>query len=605
MTVETKPFTLPTLEPLRAPVPSAAAQVVEEEDDDDDDEVVAADGPALSVPLPQPQAPRPVMPVSRLMAPATPSAESVARADAAKIAKQAVEEFYEIIGGLDITTTPYKIRIDRMLPIKGMYDDGVEVPLKGNCESIEYAGPESIPTDESIREKFGGGTYQVAVWGPGANGKGFLPRAKKTIELPGFPKLPVRPATKSGSGNELTKDFLDRQDRERQRQADELRKERERADRLQNEMITRQTTMFAQLNAPKSEALIIAEAQERRETEARRAEEARRQHELQLKQMELQNQARIEEMRAQNAAAQAAAQAQAQQLAAQQAQMQQQFQQQQQQTQMMIQQMQQTATQQMQSSQQHMQMMMQQAQQQAQAQVQMLTTIMSKTDSEKNFFLEKALSRKEEDGIEKLLKMKQVIDVFSGNDGGEATPTWERVLDKVTDALPKVPAMLSAARGLQKPAAAPATKKQIQPGSVAVAELPEKTVSSQAQAPAQTEATAPAKEPETITVDPTANDLTELRAPTEEEQADIATSLTLLIKSVDLAIQQDMSAEDIVEKVVRLWPVEQQNMLTLQDVDATVTIIEERTPDSWKIVSPAGKRVLRKIHAIMSEKEGN
>ncbi len=603
-----------TLEPLRAePI---IGDGDDGDDDEDDDEIVV---PSASRP-PLTHSPERQIIVTR-PGPATASAETVARTESATQAKEAVKDFHEILGALDIKALAHKIHVFRMKPERGTYDDGEEIPLKGICgEVIEYRGVESIPDEDFIRERFGGGLYEIRVFGPAANGKGWIRKATREIPIPGPPILPHRRKA-PGSQDAVLKTVLEQNEKERVRLAKEAADARERNDRLLMEQSKRQDQMMMTMMGPQKSVEQIAAEREERRLEAEKAErrhqeaiaEARRQHDLQLKQMELQQQRQIEEARLQQATAQrqfemqmqAQRDSQAAALAAQQAQAQQQAQQQQQQMQMQMKQMemQQAAQQAAALAQQNMSMqMMQQQQTAAQQQMNLMTQLMTSANSEKSVFLEKLLTKKDDDGdgFDKLLKMKEVIDVFSGkSDGEDGRETWEKVLDKVTDNLPKLPSMLQAANQLRGPQQQPATKKGLAPGSVVAAAIPEKAVE---QLPAQTTTGAPTTEgaqPETITIDPSANDLTEFRGPTTEEINDIPTSLKILVQNIDLAMQRDLTAEQIKDRIVSQWPPEQVQLLTMQDAQGIVDAIEERTPDSWKIVSPGGKRTLRELHALL------
>lgn len=599
------------LEPLR-PEPLI------DDDDDEDEEIVLSSGEPATAPAQRPHE-RPLL-VNRPLS-SSPSGDTVARSDSANQAKEAIKDFYEILGGLDVKALPHKIHVFRMKPERGTYEDGEEVLLKGLCgEIIEYKGVESIPDEDYIRERFGGGIYEIRVFGPNAAGKGWIRKVTKEVPIPGQPMLPPRKKT-PGSTDAVLKTVLEQNEKERLRLAREASDARERTDRLMQEQTKRQDNMMMTMLSPqKSSEQLLLEREERRadaEKAERRHQEtlaaAKAQHEMQLKQMEMQQKQQIEDRRLAEATAhqqfqmQLEAQKSAAALQAQQAQAQLQMQM----KQMEMQQTQQQAafaqmqanTQQMMASQQQAAAAQQAAMAAAaQQQTNLLMGMMTDANSEKSLFLEKLLSKKEDsgDGFDKLLKMKEVIDVFQGKGDEDSRPSWERMFDKVTEVLPKVPTMLQAAQQMRAPvpSAATPTKKVLRAGSVAVAEIPEKAV--EQISPPQTTAPA-ADQPETITVDALANDLADFKQPTPEEFADIPTSLRILVQNIDFAIQRDMSAEQITKQIVRAWPPEQIKLLSMQTAEEVINTIAEKTPVSWKIVSPAGKRIMREIHALLKE----
>lgn len=616
------------------PLPEPILGDEDDEDDDEDDEIVLPSGaPALGGEPPLSHAgpgPRTML-INRPVS-SGPSAEGVARADGAGIAKEVVSDFRDILGALDIKAGSHKITVIRLKPEKGIYDDGEEINLKGQCgEAIEYKGIDSIPDADYIKEHFGGGIYELRVGGPNSAGKGWSIKTRQEIPIPGAPILPYRKKA-PGSQDGVLKTVLEQNEKERVRLAKEAADARERNDRLLAEQSKRQETFMMTLMSPQKTAEQLQAERDERRADAEKAERLRREdsekaerrHQeqlaaakeaaaLQMRQMELAQQARIEESKL--AAAQAdrqfqmqlQAQKEAAALQAQQANQQLQMQMKQMETQAaaqqaQMQQMQATSMQMMQQQQQAFAAQAAQQQAASQASSQLMMTMMNNANGEKGIFLERLLTQPKDTDFDSLIKAKQVIDMMSGRGDEDDRPGWERAMDKVLDNVDKIPKMLQAAKQLRPEAAAGATRKVLQPGTVAVAEIPERAVE---QTPATTTApTAPpateaVKQPETITIDVTANDLTEFRGPNAAELEDAASSLKLLVQNIDLALQKELTVDQIFTSIVKQWPPEHIQLLAMQDAETVVSTIEERTPDTWKIVSPVGKRAMRELHALL------
>lgn len=98
------------------------------------------------------------------------------------------------------------------------------------------------------------------------------------------------------------------------------------------------------------------------------------------------------------------------------------------------------------------------------------------------------------------------------------------------------------------------------------------------------------------------NDFTEFVFPKNADTQKVA--IPALVKNIDLAIQRDMTAEQIRTDVV---PFFEQNyrfaMMFIKGMSANelVEFLVERTPASWAVVSPRGTEVLRELHALLKK----
>lgn len=100
------------------------------------------------------------------------------------------------------------------------------------------------------------------------------------------------------------------------------------------------------------------------------------------------------------------------------------------------------------------------------------------------------------------------------------------------------------------------------------------------------------------------NDHTEFHLPTEQD--DMLSMGFMLLKNVDLAIQRNMSPEDIVDQV--LDPFEEKapvitSMAAGLQGEQLIEFISDNVPANWAILSPRGEAVVLKAFEIWSEDE--
>ena len=97
------------------------------------------------------------------------------------------------------------------------------------------------------------------------------------------------------------------------------------------------------------------------------------------------------------------------------------------------------------------------------------------------------------------------------------------------------------------------------------------------------------------TVQTVANDLTEFVTP--PEGMEIEQQLEILVKSIDLALQRDLSADEILSSVLSRFPKPTIDLLTQVDDDTVVNLLEARAPGDWRINSLSGQMRVREVHA--------
>ena len=79
----------------------------------------------------------------------------------------------------------------------------------------------------------------------------------------------------------------------------------------------------------------------------------------------------------------------------------------------------------------------------------------------------------------------------------------------------------------------------------------------------------------------------------------IADAIPLLVQNIDLAIQRDMSAQQIYDEVVSKFPIEVLTVLKLASADQMFEILEQRAPGSWIINSLVGTQKIEALHELL------
>lgn len=180
-------------------------------------------------------------------------------------------QFENIVRAFNTNPAQHKIQVYRIEPER---DVETNTNMKGLLGSFDHEVDDGV-----IKERFGGGVYDVIVRGPGPNGKGNMIKAKMRVSVPGPPIKPLEMRVKAEKANEeATLRILEKQI---EREADEKRILREEVKETQNTIV--------QLLAAKKDdggvAALIAEmarkedARRQEEREERKLEEIRRRDE--------------------------------------------------------------------------------------------------------------------------------------------------------------------------------------------------------------------------------------------------------------------------------------------------------------------------------------
>lgn len=280
-------------------------------------------------------------------------------------------------------------------------------------------------------------------------------------------------------------------------------------------------------------------------------------------------------------------------------------------------------------------------QQQMQGQ-QMLMAQMSAMQQTKETFLMEMIkeSRSKKDDffstMEKLQQVKKMMGSLNGEEE-DNRERWEKVLDRVGEAAPGIVAVASSflqsraqqAQAAPTPAPTP-TPQRVLPGSVAVAEVDLPAPVAAPQLPPRrmvppTAVAAPPKKPkkpkpvaEAVPTPPPAPPapavqtaaVLEATTPAEGENPlkdftfppegmGIADSIPLLVQNIDLAIQRDMTPQQIYDQVVVKFPVEVLTVLKLASAAQMLEILEQRAPASWIVNSLVGAQKIEALHELL------
>lgn len=252
---------------------------------------------------------------------------------------------------------------------------------------------------------------------------------------------------------------------------------------------------------------------------------------------------------------------------------------------------------------------------------QMQIQTLQQSEKDKVAFLQAQMQmlQKKTDPFEDMMKVKQVMDVLSGNTGdSDGRETWEKVLDKLSEGVPGLVAaagMMRGSSGEQKQLAAK-TQQGVLPGSIAVVD--EGVVSSSRQArrarrrrieeqKVEEPQKQAAKEPDEISTEedtPTssANDLEEDFVFPQGDSVDPEKALEMLVKNLEIALRKDFSAEQMKTEVIDGFPTEVRDFLCAFDASVIVEFLEDKAPSDWRINSLAGQKKIVELHRILTGK---
>lgn len=551
---------------------------------------------------------------------ATPAQKPPPRRSAtAQIDENVERDLESIFAELGAGAGECKVTLTRLEPST---DPKTGERIAGHLDS--YTRP---VTQDEIKHRFGGGRYQVLVMGPNKGGRGSAIKFRKVIEIAGPPKSLNTDDKKENEADSLMRFLAEKaeKDRERdERKLEEMRRESKEnqntilqlvakmAERPKDDPDRPMLEMMREENKRREDEykaeLRRREEQDRREREERecrwkeereeqrrRDEEAKRQHEaemkrqeqqmqLQLKQLELQQQATAERLKAE-------ASAQKDMMT------------------FMVTSMQKNDSEKESRAQQMLQLqvenMKQSGEMSAKFMEQQMRFLMEQLKNKDDFF----------SGLEKFQALQELMNP------SDNTPAWERGVDKVVEAaqgiIPGLAMFNASSAQKTPPQQPPQGQKRIAPGSVAVVEEydeyedsdetedvetreaednePRSPESSKALEPLQTK-------PQPTEDGATENEEVNGANPIEEFQSyagqtDNAIVFTLLVQNLDLALQRDLSVDEIYEKCLKDLPSTQAGALRMAPSHMILTYIEQYVPADWRLRSLDAEDTVKAVMA--------
>lgn len=543
------------------------------------------------------------------------------------VSERVSEDFADILEDLEFGVEAHKISVERLEP---QYDPhNPHRRIAGHCGTFSRA----IDKDD-IQKQYGGGRYAVIVRGPNElTGRGSQIKARRVVEIAGAP-IPLpdpraeaeRRKKEEQKQNDLIEKLLEREDKR-------AAKAEEQALALQTKLQETQMNLvelFAKLNenktdpmasmAPVLEAMredarrrdeaareqaarLEAQRREDREEQRRKDEEERRRHEKEMQLQQQQFEKQMEQMRLQMEMQREQVKAEA---AAQQANMQ-----------MMLQFMTKTDSDKeartRESSEMQMKMFTQMSEMQRNSLETQMAIVMEQLKDAKN----------KDDFFSHLEKFQMLQGLFNPQEPDDRE-TWEKVLDRVGETVPGVVAGLGALRrGVQPQQEVPQQPQpvlqpgQMAPGTVAVVDdieqhVPYKAEQQPRQAlpPAQESSRAQASEAEPESEQAQSAESTEDQgAPTNpltefpENYAGQTNEkvLTELVYRLDLAVDRDLSPDELYEKCVMPLPEAIKLLLKALPTDTLIEFIDGNVPMDWPVRSLAGEQLVRQAHERLRE----
>lgn len=237
-------------------------------------------------------------------------------------------------------------------------------------------------------------------------------------------------------------------------------------------------------------------------------------------------------------------------------------------------------------------------------QIQMMQTMQTmqlqnfkELDGMKMSFFEKQLSQKPQDPLDVIEKAKRISDIISGKDDEEKEPVWKEILAEVKDGIREAGPSLMTMAGITNNAVDGARKRKgdgqerrqlkdgkrrrrVKPDTTVVVDLDE-------------EDNLPEDNEET-------HGLKELKFP-EADEINPEVLGDLLVRDLEFALDKDNDATWIVNNVIKRFPPIVASMLKNQPTEKVIAEIKKRAPPTWKVVGPAGIKVLKEAHSILQK----
>jgi len=595
----------------------------EEEEDDDDDDADDDDVPDMELGMPSaPPAAEPAMPFGIPALPKrSPTTVHQLRQQQDVTNEMAVlDSFMSHMASLSFENELHEVNLTRVEP---------QFDMAGRkCAGYLTTFKKPI-TLEDVRQRFGGGTYKAVILRRMPNNQTRIVTSR-TFDIAGEPVqsgaagsaiAAAQARVQSSAENEVVKKVLDSRDKDVERlqaKADQLQAEMMKTMKS-GEGITAQLlqTMLSKPDGMSAMFMQMQQQQMAQQQQAQAEERAARQRELEAQQkfaerMEEARRTQTEKERMESTGG-----------AAQMSQMM-----------MMMMQMQQQASQAT-AAQAAAQAAAQQAA--AQQQMQMMMALMQNSSNEKTELMKQQMlmqaeqskgSKKGDDIIEQMLRMKQAIEIFNPSSGGGegAVSTFDKITDTVKEMAPGLLAAFTASRQpvqqfQQQPAPQPQlppARPQVTPGSVAVVDLdPGEVTPAQrlrlkklaAKAAPSPEEPAPLVEAMDIPV-PTSeaematikNDIVDKFNPTEGYVFPVAEGIQdqvkLLVANIEKALRKGETPAVFFIDVVKKFPITTVSLLKVAPLATIYETLGDAAPMDWELNSIKGQHFIRDLLAL-------
>jgi hypothetical protein len=287
------------------------------------------------------------------------------------------------------------------------------------------------------------------------------------------------------------------------------------------------------------------------------------------------------------------------------------------QMQMMMQTQQAQQAQQQAQMQMQMQMMSQQAQLQQQAadrQMTMMVTMMTQNAQQKDASTAQLIAvltadkNNKKGGLSEqlgeIVNIKSALDSLSGGGGGNESSTVEKLLEAAGPALGGLLGGFvgggnsSPAQATPQAAPAPAPR-QVQPGSVAVVDLPVRalTPAQRAKALAPVRKEKKEKVMKNIKEEAAKVDLPNSFVFPDENMKNPMDQAKLLASNIEIALRKDMTPQEVWDQVIVQFPT-LVPMLKMVSKDQIFDTLAKSAPDDWQLVTIKGDRMVEDLLRI-------
>lgn len=618
----------------------------DDDDDDDGDDDGSGEGEPVPMPLaasaPAPRQRPPPKPRSTIRGPRGMTPEQASRSPALRAARDFQESAYQeidsLLAGLNFATREYEIRVERLEPD---FDEN-DVPCSGNLATYR----DKVSVDD-IRRRYGGGTFNFKIFGPHpSTGRPGIIKQEK-FKIGGPPKPMKSHKAANGAGEPMTevlRTIAETNERSQQRVVDLLERTRDSSSSIEAIIPTVMPLIERFFSKSEDAAKATLEAQrlefqraevarkEERETERQRREDQRREDDKK-------EAARLEVLREEREAAREAAreEREARAEAAKEAREEARALREQakrdedkkeaerrearseererakEERERLREEMKNDAAEKQRQHERDIVVQQERSKEAADRQREHMTMMQNFQQSQ----MEMLERRQENGGLESVVKQMMMLKDLRGeltgdNDEPSNFEKFTEGLQTIAGTVMPVATQFMNARG-GKPAQLAAPVRQ----PIAVDLGPHRPALPNPTAPAAPAApvanptgpdavvTTTGEAPSVPTEEqPMQNDLTAFVFPTESD--DMPTAGIMLMKNIDLAVQRNMSPEEIVQQILEPFEDAAPLMVAMASgftSDQLMEFIENNVPAGWALLSPRGEELVVKAFDLWQEDE--